>query len=303
MPIKLTILGSSAALPAYNRNLSAHLLELDGHSLLFDCGEGTQFQLRKFKKSFQKIDSIFISHTHGDHFFGLPGLLSSLQMLGRNKNINIYGPKGIEEAISAIMFQTRSSVQFKIDYHIISINTKTEIISNKRYKVYAFPLKHSIETYGYMFMNNKELLNIKKSFLIDNTVSIEQIKQIKAGSDFIDENGNLFLNKDITKDRKESISYAYCSDTAYFEELATWVKGVSLLYHESTYISDNKTKATNRLHSTAKDAAQTALKANAKTLLLGHFSGRYKNLDLFKKEAQEIFENVIIGEDGMEVEV
>ena len=303
MPIKLTILGSSAALPAYNRNLSAHLLELNGHSLLFDCGEGTQFQLRKFKKSFQRIDSIFISHTHGDHFFGLPGLLSSMQMLGRNKNIDIYGPKGIEEAISAIMFQTRSSVQFNINYHIISVTSKTEIISNKNYKIYAFPLKHSVETYGYLFIKNKEALNIRKDFLIKNTVSIEQIKQIKEGVDFIDENGNLFSNKDITKEPKERISYAYCSDTAYFEELAIWVKDVKLLYHESTYISDNKTKATDRFHSTAKDAAQTALRANAKALLLGHFSGRYKNLDLFKKEAQEIFENIIIGEEGMEIEM
>ena len=303
MPIKLTILGSSAALPAYNRNLSAHLLELNGHSLLFDCGEGTQFQLRKFKKSFQKIDSIFISHTHGDHFFGLPGLLSSMQMLGRNRNINIYGPKGIEEAISAIMFQTRSSVVFEINYHIISTNTKTEIISTKNYKVFAFPLKHSVETYGYLFIKNKETLNIKKSFLADNTVSIEQIKQIKAGSDYIDNNGNKFLNKDITKPPKERISYAYCSDTVYFDKLAEWVKDVKLLYHESTYISDNKTKAIDRLHSTAKDAAQTAKNANAKTLLLGHFSGRYKNLDLFKKEAEEIFKNVITGKEGMELEV
>ncbi len=303
MPIKLTILGSSAALPAYNRNLSAHLLELDGQSLLFDCGEGTQFQLRKFKKSFQKINSIFISHTHGDHFFGLPGLISSMQMLGRNRTLNIYGPRGIEEAISAIMFQSRGSIIFDIKYHIISTNTKIEIANNKKYKVFAFPLKHSVETYGYLFLRNKEELNIKKDFLANNEVSIEQIKQIKTGSNFIDKNGTLFANKDITKEPKDRISYAYCSDTAYFKELAVWVKDVKLLYHESTYISDNKSKAKERLHSTANDAAKIALKANAKILLLGHFSGRYKNLDLFKKEAEIVFNNVKIGIEGMELDL
>jgi len=303
MGINLTILGISAALPAYGRNLSAHLLEINGHSLLFDCGEGTQFQLKKFNKNLNRIESIFISHTHGDHFFGLPGLLSSMQMTDRKSAINIYGPKGLEEAIGAILFQSRSEYSFSITFHIINPVSKVEIFANNQYKVFAFPLKHSTETYGYLFEENTPLLNIRKDFIEAFDISIESIKEIKNGSDFVDKYGILHLSKNITKPPRDILSYAYCSDTAFNENIAEWIKGVGLLYHESTYLEIDKEKADNRLHSTAKQAATIAKLANAKQLLLGHFSGRYKALDEFKNEAQEVFENVIIGEDGMEVKL
>jgi ribonuclease Z len=301
MSIRLTILGTSAALPTYGRKLSAHLLEINGHSLLFDCGEGTQFQLRKYKKNLNKISTILISHLHGDHFFGLPGLLSSMQMMDRNNSINIFGPKGIKEAVLSMLLTSRSEYSFQINFHIINTNTKIELLSYSNYKIFTFPLKHNIETYGYLFKENTPLLNIKKDFIKEYDISIDEIKAVKQGADFIDKNKKVHNNKDITETPKDGFSYAYCSDTGFKKEISEWIKGVSILYHETTYLEIDSENAKSRLHSTAKQAAQIAKLANAKTLLLGHYSGRYSELDNFKTEAQEVFQNVIIGREGMEM--
>jgi len=301
MPITLTILGTSAALPAYGRKLSAHLLEINGHSLLFDCGEGTQFQLRKYKKNLNKISTVLISHLHGDHLFGLPGLLSSMQMMDRKNAIDVFGPKGIKEAVLAMLFASRSEYSFQINFHIVEAKTKIELFKNSDYKIFTFPLKHSIETYGYLFKMNTPLLNIKKDFIEKYDISIDKIKAVKLGANFIDKNSKVHYNKDITMTPKDGFSYAYCSDTGFLKEIAEWVKNVSILYHETTYLEVDSENAENRLHSTAKQAAQIAKLANAKTLLLGHYSGRYRELENFKTEAQEIFKSVIIGREGMEI--
>jgi len=302
MSITLTILGTSAALPSYGRKLSAHLLEINGHSLLFDCGEGTQFQLRKYKKNLNKVSAILISHLHGDHFFGLPGLLSSMQMMDRTNTIDIYGPLGIKEAVLAMLFTSRSEYSFQINFHIVEAKTRIELFNNSDYKIYTFPLKHSVETYGYLFKMNTPLLNIKKDFIKKHDITIDQIKAVKLGADFIDNNGKVHYNKDITMTPKDGFSYAYCSDTVFFKGIAKWIKGVNILYHETTYLEIDSENAESRLHSTAKQAAQIAKLANAKTLLLGHYSGRYKELESFKTEAQEIFQSVVIGREGMVLE-
>ncbi len=301
MPVKLSILGTSAALPAKNRNLSAHLLEIDGHSLLFDCGEGTQFQLKKYKKKIHNISCIFISHFHGDHLFGLPGLISSMHLLDRVKPLTIYGPEGLEQIIKSIYSLSKTKIKYPIEFVVVSGNTKVKILENKYFSVYSFPLKHSIETYGYMFEKAKDLLNIKKQFVKSNKIPVEWFVKIKQGEDYIDDLGNVFKNKDITEPEKDIISYAYCSDTVYFEDLANWVKNVGLLYHESTFLNENKEDAKDKKHSTAQQAAMIANKAGVKKLLLGHFSSRYTDVSDFEKEAKPYFDNVILGKEGLEI--
>ena len=220
----LTILGSSAALPARNRNLSAHLLELDGHSLLFDCGEATQFQLIKFRKKIHKISHIFISHLHGDHLYGLPGLISSMYMLDRKKPLNIYGPKGIKEYLDVINSLTESEAKFPVICHIVKTSSLVQLIDNSNYTIETFPLKHSVETYGYKFQQKPLRRNIKIEFIKNNKIEIPWFNKIKNGEDYINEVGKVFPNNEITDNPPAPKSYAYCSDTAYFEKLAEYVK-------------------------------------------------------------------------------
>ncbi len=299
----LTILGSSAALPAKNRNLSAHLLELDGHSLLFDCGEATQFQLKRYRKKIHKISHIFISHLHGDHLYGLPGLISSMHMLDRKKPLIIYGPKGIKEYLDVINSLTDSEPKFDVICNIIATSSLIQIIDEHKYTVEAFPLKHSVETYGYRFQQKTLLRNIKPEFIENNNVKVPWFNKIKNGEDYINEVGKVFPNSTITNNPPEVKSYAYCSDTAYFEQLAEYVKNVGLLYHESTFLIENNEDAISKMHSTATDAANIAVKSGAKQLLLGHFSARYDKVELFEKEAKPIFDNVIIANEGLGVDL
>lgn len=299
---KLTILGNSAALPAKNRKLSAHLLEIDGHSLLFDCGEGTQFQLINNKKSLLKISKIFISHLHGDHFYGLAGLLSTMSMLNREKPIDIYGPETLKGFLNAVNDASKSEPSFVQNFHIVNTDSKTIIYENKEYEIYAFPLLHSIETYGYLFQQKPFKLNIKKSFVQNNEIPIEWFKRIKNGEDYIDKLGKVFLNKEITEQLRTPSSYAYCTDTAYLPNIADNIDAVSLLYHEATFLNSEKEDAIAKKHSTAEDAANIAKLANVNKLIIGHFSARYSDLNDFLKESIPIFSNTILATEGLEIE-
>ena len=300
---KLTILGNSAALPAKNRKLSAHLFEIDGHSLLFDCGEGTQFQLIKFKKSLLKISKIFITHLHGDHFYGLPGLLSTMSMLKREKPIDIYGPDGLREFLQAINKVSKSEPSFEQHIHIIDAKNKQLICEEKGFEIYTFPLDHSVTSFGYLVQQKEFEPNIKKSFVHNNDIAIEWFQRIKNGEDYIDNSGNVFLNKDITEQLHTPISYAYCTDTGYFPQIADYINAVTFLYHESTFLNSEKEDAIAKKHSTAEDAANIAKLSNADRLLIGHFSARYSDLNDFLKEASPIFPNTIIATEGLEIDL
>lgn len=300
---KLTILGNSAALPAKNRKLSAHLFEIDGHSLLFDCGECTQFQLINFKKSLLKISKIFITHLHGDHFYGLPGLLSTMSMLNREKAIDIYGPKGLMEFLHAINEVSKSEPSFEQRIHIVDVENKQFLCEEKGFKVYAFPLFHSVASFGYLVQQKEFKLNIKKSFVHDNDIPIEWFQRIKNGEDYIDNSGTVFLNKDIAEQLHSPISYAYCTDTGYFPQIADYINAVTLLYHETTFLNSEKEDAIAKKHSTAEDAANIAKLSNANNLIIGHFSARYSDLNDFLKEASPIFPNTIIATEGLEIDL
>jgi ribonuclease Z len=295
---ELFILGSSAATPTVNRNPTSQLLNIAERFFLIDCGEGTQMQLRKYKARFQSINHIFISHLHGDHFYGLPGFLATMHLLGRKNELTIYGPKELEEIISMIHKHSDTYLNYEVKFIHTQNKNKQLIFEDEKVEVYSFPLKHRIATTGYLFKEKPLPRNIDKYKLEKLNVSFAEIHKLKQGLDAIDNDGNKIENKQLTIDPPKTRSYAFCSDTKFFEELATDIKDVDLLYHESTFLEDKKDRAKATFHSTAKQAAQMAMLSNAQKLILGHFSARYGNLDDFLVEAKSLFSNSELAIEG-----
>jgi ribonuclease Z len=295
---ELFILGSSAATPTANRNPTSQLLNIAERFFLIDCGEGTQMQLRKFKARFQSINHIFISHLHGDHFFGLPGFLATMHLLGRKNELTIYGPKELEEIITIIHKHSDTYLNYPVKFVHTQNAVKHLIFEDEKVEVYSVPLRHRIATTGYLFKEKPLPRNIDKYKLEKLNVSFAEIHKLKLGLDAIDNNGNSIKNADLTIDPPNSRSYAFCSDTRFFEELASDIQNVDLLYHESTFLEEKQDRAKHTFHSTAKQAAKMASLANAQKLILGHFSSRYSNLDEFLTEAQSIFENTELAIEG-----
>jgi ribonuclease Z len=294
----LLILGSSAATPTANRNPTAQLLNIAERFFLIDCGEGTQIQLRKHKAKFQSINHIFISHLHGDHFYGLPGLLGSMHLLGRKNPLTIYAPKELEEVIQLIHKHSETYLNYPLQFVSLQNKTKQLIFEDDKVEVYSIPLKHRIPTTGFLFKEKPLPRNIDKYKLEKHNVSFSEMHKLKLGFDAQDNNGNTILNSELTINPQLPRSYAYCSDTKYFEEIIENIKDVDLLYHESTFLEDKKDRAKDTYHSTAKQAAEIAKKSNAKKLLLGHFSARYGNLDDFLIEAKTIYQNTELATEG-----
>jgi ribonuclease Z len=295
---ELLILGSSAATPTANRNPTAQLLNIAERFFLIDCGEGTQMQLRKYKARFQSINHIFISHLHGDHFYGLPGFLASMHLLGRKNEITIYGPKELEELITMIHKYSDTYLNYPLNFVHTQNVTKQLIFEDEKVEVYSLPLKHRIATTGYLFKEKPLPRNIDKYKLEKLNVSFAEIHKLKQGLDAIDNNGNIIKNSQLTVGPPKTRSYAFCSDTKFFEELALDIKDVDLLYHESTFLEEKTDRAKQTFHSTAKQAAEMAVLANTQQLLLGHFSARYSNLEEFLEEAKPIFANTELAIEG-----
>jgi ribonuclease Z len=292
---ELIILGSSSALPTSKRSTAAHLLNMNERFFLIDCGEGTQIQLRRFRLSPARINHIFISHLHGDHVFGLFGLLSSLGMMGRKAPLNMYGPAALEEMVESHR-SFFGPLPYKLQYHL-SEDGKT-VYEDSKNEVIAFKLMHRTETYGYLFREKPGLLNINKSKIGQYRLGVEDIKVIKQGGDHITEEGEIIPNSELTLPALKQRSYAYISDTAFMNHIAEKIQGVDLLFHEATFLERDSDLAKQTFHSTAKQAAMVAKEANAGTLLIGHFSTRYKEIDLFEQEAHTIFSNTIAVNDG-----
>lgn len=294
----LLILGSSAATPTVNRNPTAQLLNIAERFFLIDCGEGTQMQLRKHKAKFQSINHIFISHLHGDHFYGLPGLLGSMHLLGRKNPLTVYAPKELEEVIQLIHKHSETYLNYPLQFVSLQNKTKQLIFEDDKVEVYSIPLKHRIPTTGFLFKEKPHPRNIDKYKLEKYNVSFSEMYKLKLGLDAQDNNGNTILNNELTTSPQPPRSYAFCSDTKYFEEIIENIKDVDLLYHESTFLEDKKDRAKDTYHSTAKQAAEIAKKSNAKKLLLGHFSARYGNLEEFLIEAKSIYQNTELAIEG-----
>ena len=291
-PFQLTILGTSSALPTSNRYPTAQILQVSGRFFLIDCGEGTQTQMRKYKIGFSKINHIFISHLHGDHFFGLIGLLSTMALLGRKNDLHIYSHSELKKFLSPqIQFLFADEMPFKIIHHPINFKKEQLICEDKVVLVYSFPLSHRIPTCGFRFEEKASLPNLLPAKIDEYQIPIRDRQRIKEGSDFITSDDQVIPHSELTLIKHQARSFAFCSDTKYDESYIDSVRNVDLLYHEATFADDNRELAQSTFHSTGKDAATIALKAKVGKLIIGHFSARYKDHSPILKEAMEIFAN------------
>lgn len=299
MSLKLTILGCHSATPRTDSHTTSQFLEINHRHFLIDCGEGTQVQLRKYKIKFSKISHIFISHLHGDHFFGLIGLISTFGLLNREKDLHIYGPKGIKEIIVLQLKLSKSWTNYKLFFHELESKESELIFEDEKVAVYTIPLEHRVYTNGYLFKEKvgERKLNMKAVSKV-NEIEICDYQNLKNGKNFIMSDGTLIKNEQLTNSPTKPLSYAFCSDTMYKPEIVKIIKNVNLLYHESTFLKDKEYLCKKTKHSTAEQAAQIALQANAKKLILGHYSSRYKNLELFIDEAKLFFDNVELAHEG-----
>jgi ribonuclease Z len=299
----LTILGSSSALPTSERYPSAHVLNAHERLFLIDCGEGTQMQLRKSRIRFGKINHIFISHLHGDHVFGLYGLLSTFSLMGRKNPVHLYAPENYLEILHSHLNDFDIHLGFDIDFVPLSGNDAMQILDDKYLTVTSFPLQHRVPAFGFLFREKKTDRNIIKEKIEEYNIPTVRIPAIKKGEDFITPEGRVIMNEELTLAPTEPLSYAYCSDTRYFGRLASFVKGVSLLYHEATFDKTKDDLAHMTGHSTTIDAAKTALEANVKALIIGHFSARYKKVEILVAEARSVFPRTYAAIDGKSFEV
>jgi len=288
----LTILGFNSAIPTINTSPTAQLLEMEERCFLIDCGEGTQVQLRKAKARFSKINHIFISHLHGDHCFGLPGLIASFRLLGRDTPLHVYGPKGIKKMLETIFSITETHRGFEVVYHELDKDYSEKIYEDNRVEVFTIPLDHRIYCNGYLFKEKLKERHINMEE-VSKYAEIEtcDYHNLKAGKDFVLSDGYVLKNEILTTTPAPSVSYAFCSDTRYLESVIPIIKNVTVLYHESTFLHDLKEMADYTGHTTALEAATIAKKAEVEKLILGHFSNRYGDLTVFTDEARTVFPN------------
>jgi ribonuclease Z len=301
--MKLTILGCYAATPRTITNPTSQVLEIKNRMFLIDCGEGTQVQLRKNKIKFSKINQVFISHLHGDHFFGLIGLISTFSLLGRTTDLHIYGPKGIKEIILLQLRLSNSWTNYDLYFQELESEESEVVFEDDKVLVTTIPLKHRVYTNGFLFQEKVGERKLNMDAVLNHEIESCYYQKIKNGKDITLDDGRLIVNSLLTFDPIEPKSYAFCSDTVYHESILPIIESVDVLYHESTFLESENTLALKTLHSTAKEAARIALKANAKQLILGHYSTRYESIDLFKEEAKTIFPEVLLAEDGKTFEL
>jgi ribonuclease Z len=297
--MKLTILGCYAATPRTFTNPTSQVLEIRNRMFLIDCGEGTQVQLRRNKIKFSKINHIFISHLHGDHFYGLVGLVSTFMLLNRVNDLHIYGPKGVKEVITLQLRLSNSWTSYGLYFHELESSGPEIIYEDEKVTVSTIPLKHRIYTNGFLFKEKTGEKKLNAAAMKEYQIEVCYFQNIKNGKDITLDDGTVIPNDRLTFEPVPPKSYAFCSDTVFDESIAQFIKDADVLYHESTFLESEAALAKKTMHSTAKEAAQIALKANVKQLVLGHYSTRYDNLSLFKEEAETIFANVLLADDGV----
>ncbi|HNW51712.1 MAG TPA: ribonuclease Z [Prolixibacteraceae bacterium] len=303
IPFELTILGTSSALPTIKRYPTAHVLNVGERFFLIDCGEGTQIQLRKYGVKFSRINHIFISHLHGDHYFGLIGLISTYTLLGRKNDLHIYSHSELPEMLKMQLEQLLGDLTFKIIWHPLNFKKSAVILDDEKVTVTSFPLKHRIACCGFLFTEKSGPKNIIKEKIAQYQIPLREIPHIKNGADFIDREGNTIPNGELTLPEKLPRKYAFCTDTLYIPELKETLNGVNLLYHEATYDKRFQEQASQTYHSTAEQAATLALNSNAGQLLIGHFSARYKDTEILIEEAKRVFPATTAAEEGMVIKI
>lgn len=296
--MKLTILGCYSAVPRKYTNPTAQVLEIKNHIFLIDCGEGTQVELRRHKVKFNRIKHIFISHLHGDHYFGLVGLISTFRLLTRETALHIYGPKGLKQVITLQMKLSDSWTNFPLVFHELESKTSELIFQDNEVSISTIPLDHRIYCNGFLFKEKQGERQLDMNAVLNANIHQCYYRKLKQGADVSNENGELVKNEDVTKSPKPVKSYAFCSDTAYDESIIPIILGVDGLYHESTFLEKNENLCALTKHSTAKQAAKIAQKAKVGKLILGHYSTRYDTIEDFKTEALEFFSDVELADDG-----
>ena len=302
--MKLSILGCRSATPSENHHTTSQVLELKNHLFLIDCGEGTQIQLRNHKIKFSRIKHIFISHLHGDHFYGLIGLIATFGILNREKKLTIYGPKGIQDIIQLQLKYSKSVIKFELIFHELTSHNSELIFEDEKVEIWTIPLHHRIYTNGFFFKEKEKPRKLNITAIKEvQEIDVCDYNNLKAGKDFVLNSDHTISNSILTLDPDPSLSYAFCSDTSYKPDIIDIIKETNLLYHEATFLSDKEDLAKKTRHSTAEQAALIAKKANVKKLIIGHYSSRYSDTSLFKKEAEEIFNNVILAETGKVISI
>ncbi len=300
--MKLKILGCYAATPRTLSNPTAQVLEIKNHFFLIDCGEGTQVQLRKHKIKFSRINHIFISHLHGDHFYGLIGLISTFMLLNRENDLHIYGPVGIKEIILLQLRASGSYTGYNLFFHELASLESEVIYEDDTVVVKTIPLNHRIYTNGFLFQEKVGKRHLNSEAVAKYKIEKVYFDKIKSGGSVTLDSGEVIGNNLLSLPPDAPKSYAFCSDTLYDESIIPYIKGVDVLYHEATFLESEAHFTQKTKHATAKEAAQIAKLANVKQLILGHYSTRYGSIELFKTEAQTIFENVLLADDGNDFE-
>ena len=302
MNFTLNVLGTASALPTTERYPSAQVLDVRGRLFMIDCGEGAQMQIRRAKVSFLKIEHICLSHIHGDHIFGIFGLLSTMGMFGRSSVLNIYAPKSFAPVLDFFMLHFGEGVKYEINHVVLEMSEPEIVYENRTVELLAFPLNHRVETFGFIIREKMPAYNVRKEAIAKYGLSVSEIGRLKGGEDVVREDGVIPL-AEAAYLPYEPRSYAYCSDTAPFPELAQWIKGVSLLYHETTYPADMEEMAQKNFHSTTLQAAKVALEAGVGRLIVGHYSSRYPTIDFFLDELRSVFPDTDLAHDGDVVEI
>jgi len=299
----VTILGNGSAVPTSFQHPTSQLVTYGGKRFMIDCGEGTQMQMITYQTGHKNIDHIFISHLHGDHYFGLIGIINTFHLFGRKKPLHIYAPAALENIINSQLAVSNTTLRYSLVFHVLEEKEEKPLYEDKKLIISYFPLMHSIPAYGFVFSEKTGGRKIKKSFVSDYAPSIEQMHTIKTGSDYVTDDGRKIPNDKITDDPVAPRSYAYCSDTAYFKEIIPYIFGVNLLYHEATFDNSQQDLAKDKFHSTAAQAALIASEAHVGKLLLGHYSARFRDKEHLLEEAKAVFLNTQLSVEGVSYEV
>ncbi|WP_455628994.1 ribonuclease Z [Parabacteroides chinchillae] len=295
----INILGCGSALPTTRHLATSQIIDLRDKLYMVDCGEGTQVQMRHMRIKFSRLNHIFISHLHGDHCFGLPGLLSTLGMLGRTGELVIHGPKELENYLRPVLTIFCKGLPYEIRINTVDTYQHSLIMEDRSLSVYSIPLKHRIPCCGYLFVEKQKEAHILREMTDFYQVPVRMMQEIKRGADFITEEGEIIPNARLTHPAKPAKRYAYCSDTAFYPNIIPYIEGVDLLYHEATFAECDAARAKETFHSTAKQAAEIAKRAQVKQLVIGHYSARYENLSQLKQEADEIYPDTALANEGM----
>jgi len=298
MPFKLTILGCDSAIPTVDKQQTAQLLNINERFFLIDCGENTQVQLRKYQLSFQRISHVLISHLHGDHYYGLIGLITSMHLLGRNKGLHIYAHEPLKEIINVQLSASNTNLNYPVFFHILPKDEEKILFKDDNVEISNFLLDHTIDCSGFLFKETSSKRKIIKEKMDEYNVPYDKIDEIKNGADYVNENNQIINNNELTTIISNLQSYAYCSDTRFSSRIVPIISNVDVLYHETTFSKELAERAIETGHSTTKDAANIAKQANVKKLLIGHYSKRYIDLNILLEESKQYFNNSFLTKEG-----